>query len=330
MRLMAYVATAVVLIALVAAQRALLGESLTTLRSLHWGWVPVLLLADYASRAAVARTHRRLLRAGGTRISQRAAVQVAYAANAMSVTLPVAGAQLGAAFTFRRFLRAGASPAVTAWTLLISGIAATSSFAALLAVAAIATGTVNGIVLGLGGALLAALPGWAVLIGLRSPTGRRRLRVLAVSAITGWRRVTQTSGPGSEAALETLLDHLRALRLPARDRAAVVALALVNWLVDCLCLAAAILAVGATIPWQGLLLAYLTAAGGTSLALTPGGLGTVELALTAALVTAGVDAPHALAATLVYRIASLWLPALSGWLIFLVTSTTSSDEVGSV
>lgn len=92
---------------------------------------------------------------------------------------------------------------------------------------------------------------------------------------------------------------------------------------DCLCLSAAIAAVGAHPPWQGLLLAYLTAAGASTLAVTPGGMGSVELALSAALVVAGLDAPHALAATLVYRIASLWLPAIGGWATCLRLSGSS-------
>lgn len=104
-------------------------------------------------------------------------------------------------------------------------------------------------------------------------------------------------------------------------------LAVANWLLDCLCLAAAILAVGATVPWQGLLLAYLTAAGASTLAITPGGLGTVELALTAALVATGLDAPHALAAALVYRIASLWLPAIGGWAAYLLLSSRTGRDV---
>lgn len=132
-----------------------------------------------------------------------------------------------------------------------------------------------------------------------------------------WRRATRRQGP-PDAALRALLDQLTVLRLPVRDRAPIVLLALANWLLDCLCLAAAILAVGATVPWQGLLLAYLAAAGATTLAVTPGGLGTVEVALTAGLVTAGLDAPHALAAVMVYRVATLWVPAAAGWATYTV------------
>jgi len=320
MRLGVYTVMAVAVVLLVASQRSLLGGSLVTLTHLHWVWVPVLLVADYLSRAAVARAHRRLLRTGGAVMGQAAAMSVAYAANAVSVTLPIAGAQLGAAFTFRRFRRAGASAATTTWTLLISGMASTSSFAALLAVAAFATGTTRGVLLAAGGALLAALPGGALIFGLRHAEGRRRLHNLATRLMVLWRRATRAQGAPPETVLQALLDQLMVLRLQARERALIVLLALVNWLADCLCLAAAILAVGAPVPWQGLLLAYLTAAGASTLAITPGGLGTVELALTGALVVAGLDASQALAATLVYRVASLWLPAIAGWITYTVLS----------
>lgn len=62
------------------------------------------------------------------------------------------------------------------------------------------------------------------------------------------------------------------------------------------------------------MLAYLTAAAVSSLAVTPGGIGTVKLALTTALVAAGLDAPHAVA-TLVYRLVTLWLATSVGWLL---------------
>lgn len=317
-RLPAVVGLTAFLLALVVAQRSMLAESVRALGSLQWVWLPVALLADFASRAAVASSHRRLLRAGGSRITQHAALQVGYAANAMSVTLPMAGAQLGTAFTFRRFRAAGASQATTTWTLLISGIAATTSFALLLAVGAVATGTASGLFVGVGGALVAAVPGWALLAGLRSPAGRRRLQALLVRAMTDWRRVTRCPGRPPEAALQAVLEQLTVLRLPVRERTSILLLAAANWLFDCLCLAAAILAVGGEVPWPGLLLAYLTAAGATTLALTPGGLGTVEVALTAALVAAGLDASDALAGTLVYRIVSLWVPVTGGWFAYLV------------
>ncbi len=46
---------------------------------------------------------------------------------------------------------------------------------------------------------------------------------------------------------------------------------------------------------------------------TPGGVGGIEAALTAALISAGVDAPTAGAIVLIFRLFTFWLPTLPGW-----------------
>ena len=47
---------------------------------------------------------------------------------------------------------------------------------------------------------------------------------------------------------------------------------------------------------------------------TPGGLGAVEVALTASLTAAGVDAATALSTVLLYRVVTFWIPVPIGWL----------------
>jgi putative heme transporter len=89
-----------------------------------------------------------------------------------------------------------------------------------------------------------------------------------------------------------------------------------NWTFDLLCLAFSIKAAGAHVPWWGIVLAWAAASGGTSLNLTPGGLGVVEIALTGALVALGVPSTQALAAALVYRAITFWLAIVIGWPIY--------------
>jgi hypothetical protein len=60
------------------------------------------------------------------------------------------------------------------------------------------------------------------------------------------------------------------------------------------------------------LLAYTTAEVLALIPLTPGGLGFVEAGLVGTLTLAGVSGPDALAATLLYRLASYWLPLAAG------------------
>ena len=74
-------------------------------------------------------------------------------------------------------------------------------------------------------------------------------------------------------------------------------------------------ATGGTVPWHDLLLVYGSGIVAQSLNITPGGLGVTEGSLSLALVATGLPASQALAAVLLYRLASFWLVALAGWLI---------------
>jgi putative heme transporter len=95
----------------------------------------------------------------------------------------------------------------------------------------------------------------------------------------------------------------------------VTGLALANWLADAAVLAVSIRAAGAAVPWHDLLLVYGSGIAAQSLNIIPGGLGVAEATLSLALVAAGLCASHALAAVLLYRLASFWLVAIAGWLV---------------
>lgn len=69
--------------------------------------------------------------------------------------------------------------------------------------------------------------------------------------------------------------------------------------------------IGVAFPRLGLL--YLTASSVASAAPTPGGVGAVEAALTAALTGAGVPAAEALSAVFLFRLVTYWLPVPFGW-----------------
>jgi uncharacterized protein (TIRG00374 family) len=99
--------------------------------------------------------------------------------------------------------------------------------------------------------------------------------------------------------------------LGPRSKGAVLAAA-GNTVFDYLALLAALRAVGAEPQPSLVLLAYVTAELLALLPLTPGGLGFVEAGLVGTLTLAGVSGHDALAATLLYRIASYWLPLPAG------------------
>jgi uncharacterized protein (TIRG00374 family) len=72
-------------------------------------------------------------------------------------------------------------------------------------------------------------------------------------------------------------------------------------------------AVGAAVPWRGLLVAYGAAQVAANLPITPGGLGVVEGSLTVALVAYGGSTAATVAAVVLYRILSFWIPVPLGW-----------------
>jgi hypothetical protein len=109
----------------------------------------------------------------------------------------------------------------------------------------------------------------------------------------------------------------------------VTSLALANWLTDAAVLAVSIRATGAAVPWHDLLLVYGSGIAAQSLNITPGGLGVAEGTLSLALIATGLSAGQALAAVLLYRLASFWLVALAGWLVLLWLHR-ARHNVGSV
>lgn len=81
---------------------------------------------------------------------------------------------------------------------------------------------------------------------------------------------------------------------------------------DFLCLLGAVRAVGSRPDIALVLLAYAVAGVIGMVPITPGGLGIVEASLTGFLVLAGLSTGDAVLATLAYRLASYWIPLMSG------------------
>ena len=102
-------------------ERASITASFAVLGRLHWLWIPAAIAAEAASMAAFAFMLRRLLAAGGASVGVRSILATSLAANALSVSIPVAGPELATAFTFRRFTRQGADAPLAGWSLLAGG-----------------------------------------------------------------------------------------------------------------------------------------------------------------------------------------------------------------
>jgi putative heme transporter len=306
-----------VLITVIVVDRHTLAESLSAIGGLDLRWFALAIVCECLSLTAFGLSRRRLLRADGHRAAFGSVMAITYAGNAVSMSIPFAGAQLAAVFSYQQFRRRGLDPALTGWALGVSAIASSSALALVLVVGAFAGGAPLATAIGFLGAAVFALPAITVILALRYP----RARVVA-NRVLSWavhlvRRIFRKPGI-DPAALDELLQRLATIRLGWLSYAEVFGLAVANWLFDCACLACAIRATGQPIPWHGLLLAYGAGAVAGSTGVTPGGFLIVEAALTAALTAAGMNAGPALGAVLAYRLVNFWMILLGGGVALIV------------
>ena len=324
-RIVLVAVAASVLIAIIIVSRDTLAESLATLGHLRWPWFLLALAFEVVSLAAFGLSRRRLLRAEGDPARLGSVMAVTYAGNALSMSVPFAGTQLAAVFTYRQFRRHGVGPAVTGWALAVSAILSSSALALVLVAGAIAGGASAATAAGFAGAAVFMMPALAVLLALRYQHVRRVLHQLIAGLVRFSQRLF--SWPRFDAdGVEDFLDRVASIKLTWPRYAEVFALAVANWLADCGCLACAILATGQPVPWHGLMLVYGAGAAVGSTGVTPGGFALVEVTLTAALTAAGLGAAHALAAVLVYRLINFWLILIGGWITIPVLAHRRPEE----
>jgi len=313
-------ATALAVAVLAAAgitERAALAASLTVLGHLHWIWIPVAVVLESASMAAFAIMLRRLLAAGGAKVGVRPMLATALAANALSVSVPLAGPELATAFTFRRFTRQGADAPLAGWSLLAGGVVSSAAAAIVLVGGGLASGKILVTAIAVPGGALAIAALVLVAAAARRPRLLGALVRPAAWTLRRGSRLLRRPAVDPRQTIRVWAERLVSLRLPPSGWMTVTGLALANWLTDAAVLAASIYAAGAAVPWHLFLLVYGSGIAAQSLNLTPGGLGVAEGTLGVALVATGLRAGQALAAVLLYRLASFWLAAFAGWLVLL-------------
>ena len=304
--------------ALVVWQHHRLDDLPQVLGDANWLWIGAAILFQAASMAGLARLQRRLLNVDGRHHRLLPILATTYAGNAISQSLPIVGSAASAVFAYRRFLHIGAEKAVAAWALAVAGLYSTITFVALSAVGAVLTGSIGVAVAGVGTLLVGVVPVVVLLSGLHDP----RIRALVIRLVAAVLSLSQRvlhSPSGVPATVATAsIEQIAGLHLSRRDALMAARFALLNWTADIGCLAAALAAVGAPIPWHGLILAWAAGAGASSLGLTPGGLGVVEAALSLALVAAGLPVGLAVSGVLLYRFIKLWLVLAAGVVTLLV------------
>ena len=311
------VVAAAVLAGAAVTEQSRLAASLTVLRHMRWSWLPAALVLEALSMAAFAWMFRLLLTAGRVRHGRAAMLATVYAANAVSVTVPIAGPELGTAILFRRFTRRGADGLLAGWVLLAGGVVTNAAWVLILVVGGFTAGHSLTLAITIPGAVLAVVALATAAAAVRRPEVRAVLERRGGWVLGHVARLLRRPVADPAATVRAWTDRMGALRLPASGWALATGAAFVNWLADIGVLTVSIVAVGAAVPWRDLLLVYAAGITAKSLAVTPGGLAITEGAISVSLVASGVRAGQALAAAVLYRLVSFWLVAVAGWLTLL-------------
>jgi hypothetical protein len=143
----------------------------------------------------------------------------------------------------------------------------------------------------------------------------RPLHAVVSGALRASVKLTRRPRGDTTAQIERIMAWMTAVRLSWTQIGWIITWGTVNWLLDCACFAMMFKAMGAPIPWKGLLLAYGAGQLAATLPITPGGLGVVEGSITVALVAFGGAEASTAYAVLLYRVISFWLILVIGWLL---------------
>lgn len=276
---------------------------------LNVSWLLAAIAFEIASFVSFGALQRRLLACGDVDIDLRYATVLSLAAGAIADSLP-AGPAFSSLYAFRQYRRRGADDALAGWALLATLVCAALSLA-LLATAGVLLATRESAAYDLVGVTFGVLGLAAVADAV--VWQRRWLGRVMVAVLKRSRRIVGHPRREAVVVVEDVLGRLASVHLTWRDLGATIAAGLGNWAFDCACLACSFLAVGAGVPWRGLLLAYGAGQLAANLPITPGGLGVVEGSITIALVAFGGVEISTVAAVLCYRIVSFWGYLPVGW-----------------
>jgi uncharacterized protein (TIRG00374 family) len=289
-----------------------LSQISSRLSHLQWWWLLPALVMEIGSFVCFTGMEVQLLRAGGLEAPRWPLFEMTFAAQAMANSLP-AGTAFASGYGFRWFRRFGADTTLAIWSMagvLVASILSLSLVAAIGLALAAGQGASFDLVPVLIGILIATVAVGALFVY------ERPLVAVVTQAVRVSRAVTGHPRGDAHLQVEHVLGWITAVRLSWKQMVRIVLWAGGNWVFDCACFALAFTAVGAPIPWKGLLLAYGAGQLAANLPVTPGGLGAVEGTITIALVAFGGPKVSTTTAVLVYRLLSFWLVLVVGWALW--------------
>ncbi len=281
----------------------------TAFRHFNWWWTVPAVIAEIASYFCFAAMQFELLQAGHLRAPWTPLVKLSFASQAITNSLPIGNA-VSSVYGFRWFRRFGADNTLAVWALAGTLVAASVSLS-LVAILGLGVATQEGASLDLVPVLIGT---FIVMLGIGSLfVYERPLHAVVSGALKLSVAVTGRPRGDTVALIDRITAWMTAVRLNWSQIGRIITWGAFNWLLDCACFAMMFLALGAPIPWKGLLLAYGAGQLAATLPITPGGLGVVEGSITVALVAFGGPEASTAYAVLLYRIISFWMILVIGW-----------------
>jgi uncharacterized membrane protein YbhN (UPF0104 family) len=285
----------------------------------RWGWLIVAILCGVSALVLYGELHRQLLLVGGARLPVATVQGINFVENAVSTTVPVVGGTAAIVYAIDQLRRRGVDSALASWSVLVAWVVATLS---LLVLGAVGLGVAGRIPLALGVSIAALIAMGSVGVWklLTHPEVLRRgLRLLVLLGrwIPGVCSTCRSTWAERADQVSRRLSSRIALLQPGGFRwLGLITLAALTWVLDYLCLAASVAAVGTTVPWGALLVGFLLVQGSIALQIFPGGVGLAETSLLALLLASGIAGAPAAASVLIYR-SITWLSlSLLGWTVY--------------
>jgi uncharacterized protein (TIRG00374 family) len=289
-----------------------LSEFSSALDDLKWWWIPPALVVELASFVCFAGLQYEFLRCGGLVPPEGGLLKMTFASQAITNSFP-GGTAFSAVYGFRWFRRFGADDTLAAWSLAGTVVASVVSLA-LVATAGLALATGEGASLDLVPVIVGVFL-ITVAVGALFVYERPLAMVVTWGIRVSRKLVGRPRGDLTDE-IHRVVAMVTAFRLGPRQIIKILLWGTANWLFDCACFAMMFLAVNASIPWKGLLLAYGAGQLAATLPFTPGGLGVVEGSITIALVAFGGSHISTFDAVFMYRVISFWLVLLVGWALW--------------
>jgi len=298
-------------------RRGDLSSALDQVRDADVRWLLASVVIQLCSLWLFTELQHHLLRVAATPLRRPPLFALTLANDAISNTVPGEPA-VSSAYRYRFYRHRGATAASAGWTIFTTLISLSMGMALLVLLGVLVALLSSSSVTGAGAAVVALVivGGSMALLMRRDLLLRAARRIVATMA----RRLGHPR-PETAARIEGALLRMDDIPHSFTGLLSVAALGLAVWATTFLCLLCSFKAVGAPIPWSGVLLAFGVAQIVGSIPLVPGGIGIVEGSLSVVLVAYGTSRSSALAVALTYRLVNFWLCVVIGWVVVAVLAS---------